>query len=344
MPAVPIPSAPPRSDRDIIKASRPFEQEQRWRSWVHLLTTLVAIGVLVVAVTAAPWWPVALLAGIVLGLVQMRLFVIYHDMAHGAIFRRDPIARGLLAAVGFCQLAPPAVWRETHDFHHQHNAQLPSLAIGSYPLLTTGMLARTSDRQWRRYRTMRHPLTMACGMLTVFIGGMIVAAAVRDPRRHWLGLLGVLVYAGAVVAVWLTAGWAIAVGTLLVPYAVAMALGSYLFYAQHNCPGMQVRRREDWSHVDAARFATSHFEMGPLMRWFTANIGLHQVHHLNHRIPFYRLGEALRAIPELHDAVRTSWRLRDIRACLRLAVWDPVAGRMLDYAEAEAVRRRALAA
>jgi omega-6 fatty acid desaturase (delta-12 desaturase) len=58
------------------------------------------------------------------------------------------------------------------------------------------------------------------------------------------------------------------------------------------------------------------------------------VHHLNHRIPFYRLHEAMRALPELQQPGTTSWRLRDIRACLALYVWDPDQERMLTYAEA----------
>jgi omega-6 fatty acid desaturase (delta-12 desaturase) len=64
--------------------------------------------------------------------------------------------------------------------------------------------------------------------------------------------------------------------------------------------------------------------MGRLMRWFTGNIGYHHVHHLNPKIPFYRLPEAMSAIKELQAPVMTSLRPRDIAACLRLKLWDPV--------------------
>jgi omega-6 fatty acid desaturase (delta-12 desaturase) len=75
------------------------------------------------------------------------------------------------------------------------------------------------------------------------------------------------------------------------------------------------------------------FEMSAVLHWFTGNIGYHHIHHLNHRIPFYRLPEAMAAIPELQAPGRTSWKPRDVMACLQLAVWDPEQDRMLTYRE-----------
>ena len=123
---------------------------------------------------------------------------------------------------------------------------------------------------------------------------------------------------------------------MVVPAAVAMALGAYLFYAQHNFPAMRLKGRRDWTYAFAALRSSSMFEMSPMMHWFTGNIGYHHVHHLNHRIPFYRLPEAMRAIPETHDPGRTSWRLRDIAGCLRVFLWDGDEQRMLSRGESAA--------
>ena len=75
------------------------------------------------------------------------------------------------------------------------------------------------------------------------------------------------------------------------------------------------------------------FDMGPVGHWLTGNIGYHHVHHLNHRIPFYRLPEAMAAIPELQNPGRTSWHPREVMGCLRLALWDPEQERMLSFKE-----------
>jgi omega-6 fatty acid desaturase (delta-12 desaturase) len=74
--------------------------------------------------------------------------------------------------------------------------------------------------------------------------------------------------------------------------------------------------------------------MPPILHWLTGNIGYHHVHHLNHQIPFYRLPEAMAAIPELQAPGRTSWSPAAIWACLRLKLWDPERNRLVSWREA----------
>jgi len=68
---------------------------------------------------------------------------------------------------------------------------------------------------------------------------------------------------------------------------------------------------------------------GPIMAWFTANIGYHHIHHLNARVPFYRLPEVLKKIPELGKPKTTSLHPLEIFRCLRLKVWDVEAQQMV---------------
>jgi omega-6 fatty acid desaturase (delta-12 desaturase) len=75
--------------------------------------------------------------------------------------------------------------------------------------------------------------------------------------------------------------------------------------------------------------SSSFLRTGPIMSWFTANIGYHHVHHLNARIPFYRLPEAVAGIPELQSPKTTSLHPLEILRCLRLKVWDPDTNRMI---------------
>jgi omega-6 fatty acid desaturase (delta-12 desaturase) len=65
------------------------------------------------------------------------------------------------------------------------------------------------------------------------------------------------------------------------------------------------------------------------MRWFSANIGFHHVHHLNAKIPFYRLPEAMKSIKALQKPNVTTFKIKDIVACLRLKVWDEELGKMV---------------
>jgi acyl-lipid omega-6 desaturase (Delta-12 desaturase) len=327
-----------RSGAELIKASSAFEGENRWTSWRLLTTTLLAYAVGLAAIWLSPWWPIKVLSGAITGLVLVRIFIFFHDAMHGAIFRKSPVGQMVMRLVGFHLLAVPSVWKETHNYHHQNNAKLASSFIGSYPMLTIGMKGKVTKSQWRQYRMVRHGLTMAAGMVTVFLIGMVWSAFRRDPKQHWGGPVATVIQIGIFIAIGMTLGWMNAVYLQVIPAAVAMAVGSYLFYAQHNFPDMKLYRRRDWTFTNAAIDSSSMFDMGPVMHWFTGNIGYHHVHHLNHRIPFYRLPEAMAGLPEMQNPGRTTWRLRDIRACLALGVWDPDANHMLTWREAAAVK------
>ena len=117
------------------------------------------------------------------------------------------------------------------------------------------------------------------------------------------------------------------------PAVVSSALGSYLFYAQHNFPGARFKPKEEWNYVYAALHSSSFMQMSRLMHWFTGNIGYHHIHHINPRIPFYRLPEVFKAMLEFQNPVRTSLRLQDIYRCCRIKVWDPDRGKMIGLSE-----------
>jgi omega-6 fatty acid desaturase (delta-12 desaturase) len=124
-------------------------------------------------------------------------------------------------------------------------------------------------------------------------------------------------------------GWPALFLTVIIPHFIASAIGSYLFYAQHNFPGVTFSDNAGWTYEKAALESSSFMQMGPLMRWFTANIGYHHIHHLNARIPFYRLPEVTAGIPELQDPKTTSLHPAEIIRCLRLKVWDVEAQQMV---------------
>jgi omega-6 fatty acid desaturase (delta-12 desaturase) len=121
--------------------------------------------------------------------------------------------------------------------------------------------------------------------------------------------------------------------TFFLPFFLSHMLGAYLFYAQHNFPGAVFRNNTEWNYAKAALESSSYMKLNPFLRWVTANIGYHHIHHLNSRIPFYRLPEAMEKIPELQTARITTLSPREIVRCLRLKVWDPEQNRMIGFDE-----------
>jgi omega-6 fatty acid desaturase (delta-12 desaturase) len=117
--------------------------------------------------------------------------------------------------------------------------------------------------------------------------------------------------------------------TQFIPHFVASGIGSYLFYAQHNFPTVKFQDKAGWTYEKAALESSSYLKTSRIMAWFTGNIGYHHIHHLNARIPFYRLPEVLKAMPELQNPKTTTLSPREILRCLRLKVWDVEAQQMV---------------
>jgi acyl-lipid omega-6 desaturase (Delta-12 desaturase) len=322
---------PPRTSRDILLATRPFTGERRLRSWFDVLSTLLLLaGLLALTLLDIPLYGQAG-AGFLAGLVAVRMFVIYHDYQHGAILRKSRFARILMAVYGMLTLNPPSPWNRSHNYHHANNSTTPGASFGSYPVMTRQAYEKAG--RWGRFKYLlaRHPLTILLGYLSVFMFGMTLRPFLLRPKSHWdcgaaLGLHGVLIAGFA----WLDPQGLLF--TVWLPLFTASVVGAYLFYAQHNFPDVKLKPRADWDIAWAARRSSSFMVLSPLLHWLTANIGYHQVHHLNPRIPYYRLPEALAAIPELQDAGRTSLGVRDILRCLRLKFWDAEQDRMVPRA------------
>jgi omega-6 fatty acid desaturase (delta-12 desaturase) len=117
--------------------------------------------------------------------------------------------------------------------------------------------------------------------------------------------------------------WLVGLGPFLMVHlpimVLAASMGVWLFYVQHQFEDVAWARSGNWSHHDAALTGSSYYDLPGLLRWFSANIGIHHIHHLNSRIPYYRLPSVLRDHPELRSVGRlTLW---DSLKSVRLSLW-----------------------
>ncbi|MEM9227002.1 MAG: fatty acid desaturase, partial [Verrucomicrobiota bacterium] len=315
--------------KQLILETKAFAQENRLRSWWEFLSGLMLFSLCTACTFLPVHWVFKLAISLVSGLLMVRIFVIYHDHQHNAILDRSRLADMLMQCVGLLSLAPSSIWKKSHNHHHCHNSKLLSAHIGSYPIMTRERYKRADTRERLTYLFMRHPLIIACGYLTTFIFGMCLLPFLRSPREHSDGLLALVLHFSIAASLVYFGGISALLFALVIPMTLATALGSYLFYAQHNFPTVVHTDNGDWTYHGAALQASSYMCMPKLMHWFTANIGYHHVHHLNAKIPFYRLPEAMRAMPELQKPKTTSLHPAEILSCLRLKVWDVQQGCMV---------------
>ena len=330
--------------KELILATKPFAKEIRRKSWWYTLTTL-GLSVLALAGTVfIPWLGIRILCSVVAGLLLVRMFVIYHDHQHHTILHKSVMADIIMTIFGIYMLAPTSIWKRSHDHHHKHNSKLFSASIGSFPIATAQKYLNMSAGERLGYLAIRHPLTIGLGYFTMFLMGMCVGSFISSPRKHFDALVALVLHLTAAVCIFIFLGWQTWLLFFFLPFLIAFALGSYLFYAQHNFPGVTFCCNTEWAYDKAALESSSYMVMHPVMAWFTANIGYHHIHHLNAKIPFYRLPEVMAHFPELQTAKTTSLHPRDILACLRLKVWDQDKGQMISLKELGISRKRKLAA
>lgn len=312
-----------RSGEDLIRYSKRFAVEDRRKSWIFTITTLIFLVGAFVTTYYNFHWSFKLVSSILTALFMVKFFVIYHDYQHRAIFEDSILAKIIMKLFGIFILAPTNVWKRTHDHHHNHNSKLSNDGIGSYPLLSKSAFNKLSGKQRFLYLVSRHPITIFLGYITLFIYDFNVNSLIRSPKKHWDSFLALVFHFAVAGLLFNIGGLDTLIFSWILPFLLAHGFGSYLFYAQHNFPGAVFEENKNWKYTQAALHSTSFLLMNPIMNWFTGNIGYHHVHHVNHRIPFYRLREAMQSMPELHNPLTTTLKPGDMLACLKLKIWDP---------------------
>jgi omega-6 fatty acid desaturase (delta-12 desaturase) len=317
------------SGKELILATKPFAKEIRSKSWFYALSTILLIGIALAATIFIPFFSVKIIFSLIAGLLMVRMFIIYHDHQHHSILTHSRLANFIMTVFGFYILSPTSIWKRSHDHHHNNNSKLFSASIGSYPIATKRKYEEMNGRQKFEYLAIRHPLTIALGYFSMFIFGMCIASFVSNPRKHYDSLIALVIHITISVLLFIFVGWQIWFCLFFLPFVIAFAMGAYLFYAQHNFPGVTFSDNKEWAYEKAALESSSYMVMNPVMAWLTGNIGYHHIHHLNSKIPFYRLPEVMAQIKELQSCKRTSLNIKEVIACLRLKIWDQDKNKMV---------------
>ncbi len=319
--------------KNLILATKPFAKEVRSRSWFHAISTLSLLILALSGTLILPYMALRLLSSIIAGLLLIRMFIIYHDHQHHTILTRSKTADFIMTIFGMYMLSPTSIWKRSHDHHHNHKSKLFSSSIGSYPIVTRKKYLEMSRGDRFLYLAVRHPVTIAMGYFSMFIVGMCLRSFISNPRKHYDSLIALVLHVTVAVLLFVFVGWQAWFFMFFLPFFIAFGMGAYLFYAQHNFPGVEFYENKNWVYEKAALESSSFMKMHPLMEWFTGNIGYHHIHHLNSKIPFYRLPEVMKHFEELQQCKTTSLSPKAMKACFRLKVWDQERNEMIGVKE-----------
>jgi omega-6 fatty acid desaturase (delta-12 desaturase) len=332
-------SAPARLEgKPWVKRLARYCAPDSTRSIFELLTTAVPFlllwALMLLCLRSYSYWLCLPLAVPAAGFL-VRLFMIQHDCGHGSFFRRRRSNDALGRVIGVLTLTPYDYWRRTHAVHHATSGNLDRRGMGDVELWTVAEY-RALPR-WRRaaYRLSRNPLALlAFGPIYLFVlKYRVPAGLMRGGKGVWISAISTnLAIAGVVL------GMCALVGPrdfLLVQVPIswlAASIGVWLFYIQHQFEHTYWARQGEWSFHAGAMQGSTHYDLPAVLRWFTANIGIHHVHHLASGIPSYRLAEVLTDHPELRDVGRLT--LRQSLRCFRLALWDEESRRLVGFRRA----------
>lgn len=323
--------------RDWMMILARYREPDPFRSLLELAITFVSF----LALWALAWWALSVGYWLTLAIAVpaagflVRLFIIQHDCGHGAFFGKRWINDWVGRFIGVLTMTPYDVWRRSHAIHHATQGNLAKRGIGDIETLTVREYLALP--LWRRmaYRCYRNPVILfGIGPVYLFlVQNRLPLGFMRDGWRPWVSAMGTNLAIAVVICALI---WMVGTGPFLLIQLpillLASSMGVWLFYVQHQFEDTVWADGETWEFHDAALLGSSHYDLPAVLAWFTANIGVHHVHHLYSRIPFYRLPQVLRDFPELANVKRLT--LHQSLACVRLRLWDERQRKLISFREA----------
>jgi len=322
--------------RATARHRNPVLRKSIWQLTNSLVPYFVLWGVMIWSLDVSYWLTLAL-AVVAAGFLA-RIFMIFHDCAHGSFMDSKAANRLLEYVTGALTFTPYRQWRHQHALHHANSGNLDGRGPGAIWTMTVEEYMSAS--RWKRigYRLFRSPLFLFVVVppYLFLVHNRIPSRALGEHHRRGVHLTNATIL-GIVVLMSLTVGIKTYLLIQLPIILVASVAGIWLFYVQHQFEGVYWERQQNFDFVSAALRGSSYYRMPRVLQWFTANIGFHHVHHLCPAIPNYSLEKCHREILMFQKA-KTLTILSSLRS-LSLRLWDERRGRLVGFGIIRSIRR-----
>ncbi len=312
--------------------SKPIPQRAGWQ----LASTLLLLSAVASCMfaTVNSYYAITLMLALPGAGLLVRCFIIQHDCGHGS-FLNSPIYNKMVGVfLSVLTLTPYSLWSREHAQHHASTGHLDRRGVGDINTITVAEYRRLRWERKIAYRIYRNPFFLFGLGVPVYF-----ALLQRLPWGHgvswreaWKSVMGlnislIGVYSGLGLAVGFQELFWVAWPML----HIATAVGGWLFFIQHQFEHTYWEGSEKWSFQEAAILSSSYYVLPSILNWFTGHIGLHHIHHLNSKIPNYRLRECLDSCPDLQSINRIDFKAS--LACAKLKLWDESSKRLVTFDE-----------
>ena len=273
----------------------------------------------------------------------VRIFIIQHDCGHGSFFK-SRLANDLIGIVcSLMTLTSYAFWRRQHARHHGSWNNLDRRAASGMDIYSSCMTVAEYQAlpRWRRgvVRSVHNPIV--ANLLLPPVLFILLYRTPFDAAKGWRRERSA-VYLTNIALAALFGGLGLALGyrrVAAVQFPIMMLasiIGVWLFSVQHRFEHALWAMDDSWNFVAASLRGTSYLHLPRILQWFTGNIGFHHVHHMNPRIPNYRLEECHNANIIFQSAPKIT--LHAGLQSLRYVLWDNNLGRLVSFRSAALAR------
>lgn len=325
----------PRQLPDWYEKTFAYQTPSLGRSLWQLLSTLALYAALWAVMIGLlrggfPYWQ-CLPCIVVAAGALVRLFILFHDCTHCSFFASYRANRAVGYLLGFLTFTPYESWQWDHEKHHGSYADLDHRGIGDISTWTVQEYREAPRRKRLAYRLYRSPWIMfTVGPIYAFlVAQRIPRGESREHERFSVIFTDTALFALVMALIW---NHALKIYLMIQIPVILLAgtAGIWLFYVQHQFEGVYWSRHADWDPLRAALEGSSYYKLPKVLQWFSANIGIHYIHHICPRIPNYNLQRCHDEIPDLQSVKPLT--LRGSLGSLRLNLWDEGKQRMVSFA------------
>ncbi len=350
----------------VIKKSdfvlQPYMKSNDFLATYQVLNTVIPYFMLwflaVKAASVSLWFLPPIM--VLMTLFSGRCFSLMHDCGHYSLFRSKTVNRSIGFMFGVINAIPQYPWSRGHAYHHKTNGDWERYK-GPSALISTDAFAQLSPAQQQRYELLRHPLMLIPGgflyliikpRLSLILGsygfighlfsslkqnsGQSVSEIVMAYKsKHWYtaGEFWDLLFNNiGVISSWIIFSHFLGAGFFFGVYFTTMTFSAaifiYVFFVQHNFEGTYAHKTEGWDYLLGAIEGSSYLEMPTILKWFSASIGYHNIHHLSERIPNYNLEACHNANIHLLKTVKTL-KIGDMLGCSKFLLWDAASDQLI---------------
>lgn len=302
---------------------------EKWKSINQLANTVIPYLILMMTMmillkSGVPYWFVLIFIPVTSGFL-VRTFIIFHDCTHESFFKSKRANAAVGFILGILTFTAFYDWQKSHQIHHNTVGNLDRRGIGDVQVMTVDEYLSSKKITRFLYWWYRTPfILLVIGPLANFILIQRFPHAKSEKKEIASIIFTNIMLALVPVAAHFTVGlWNYFLVQLPVLYISGIA-GIWLFYVQHQFHNVYWEHEDKWNMYDAAMKGSSYYKMPRLFQWFTGNIGFHNLHHLNPRIPNYKLMKCYREMPEMRNTI-TITMVRGFKA-LFLNVYDEKKG------------------